>query len=591
MSDLTVLPPPLEHAAAAYNAGRFFEAEQLCQQLVTRGTGSFDTFLLLGATQINLGRKHAALSSYETAIKLRPEVPRAHLRRGQILHQLERYADAVASYDQAIRLRPDFAMAYSDRGISLGALRRYHEALASYDRAVEIRPDFAAAHFNRGNVLQDLNRLEEALAAYDRALQSRPELAEAHCNRGNVLQKLKHYEQAIASYDRAISLRPGFAVAHSNRGAALQALNRYEEAITSYDCAINIRPDYPGALSDRGLALEGLNRHEEALASYSRAFNLQPDHAEAHYAWALCQLLRGDFERGWQQHEWRWQAQQLHDRQRSFTKPLWLGDREIAGKTILLHAEQGFGDTIQFCRYVPLVAERGAQVVLEVQKELTNLMGTLAGPSQVVSEGQALPNFDVHCPLLSLPLALGTRLDTIPSATPYLGVPAPPRINWDGQLPPRTRPRIGLAWSGRPTHRNDHNRSVRLSSLLPLLDVDAAFVSLQTDVRPQDAPILKDRKDILQFGDHLTDFADTAALISNLDLVISVDTSLVHLAGALAKPVWILLPFCPDWRWLLDRDDSPWYPTARLFRQDASRNWDKVIVRVYDALLEFFKAE
>jgi len=548
--------PVLNRAVAALNGGRLVEAEQLCRHIIAAKPDFFDALYLLATVQSSLGKIDAAL----------------------------------ASYDRALNVRPDAVAAHIDRGALLEKFNRHREALASFDRALSLQPTYAAAHYNRGNVLQDLGCCEEAVASYDRALALRPDLARALSNRGNALQKLKRFADAVASYDRAIALRPDFAQAFSNRGAALQELKRYDEAVASYDRAIELRPDYADALSDRGLALEALQRYDEALASYDRAFAVRPDHSEAHYAEALCRLLLGDFARGWQQNEWRWQARQLRDSQRGFAQSLWLGQYEIAGKTILLHAEQGFGDTIQFCRYVPLVAARGARVILEVQASLTVLMSSLAGTTQVVSTGSALPDFDVQCPLLSLPLAFGTRLETIPSAVPYLRAPSQSVINWDARLGPKRRPRIGLAWSGMPTHSNDHNRSLPLDSLLSLLEVDATFISLQKDVPASDALTLNQRSEILRFGSTLTDFADTAALVSNLDLVISVDTSLAHLAGALGKPVWILLPFAPDWRWLLDRDDSPWYPTARLFRQDASRLWDSVIARVHEALRGGFSA-
>jgi Glycosyltransferase family 9 (heptosyltransferase) len=242
------------------------------------------------------------------------------------------------------------------------------------------------------------------------------------------------------------------------------------------------------------------------------------------------------------------------------------------------------GDTIQFCRYVPLVAARGARVILEVQRPLHEIMTNLAGATQVISKGDTLPDFDFHCPLLSLPLAFETRLETIPSTTAYLRAPDQTLNNWQARLGPKARPRIGLVWSGRPAHKNDQNRSISLRSLLPLLDIEATFVSLQKDVRSDDAAVLKKRIDVLHSGDALKDFSDTAALILQLDLVISVDTSVAHLAGALGEPVWILLPYNPDWRWLLDRDDSPWYPSARLFRQQQIGNWAGVIDQVKNEL-------
>jgi len=313
------------------------------------------------------------------------------------------------------------------------------------------------------------------------------------------------------------------------------------------------------------------------LASYDRALAVRPNYAEARWNMSLVQLLTGDFYGGWREYEWRWKNKGLELFKRDFAQPLWLGETEIEGKTILLHSEQGFGDTIQFSRYVPLIAARGARVLLEVPAPLKDLVVSLAGVAQVISAQDEPPRFDLHCPLLSLPLALGTRMETIPAHVPYFAVPAESMRRWHAALGSKHRLRIGLAWSGGPRHKKDANRSIKLHSLLPFLDVEADFISLQKDVRADDATVLQGRTDLAHFGDKLDTFADTAAVIGSLDLVISVDTSVAHLAGALAKPVWILLPFLPDWRWLLDREDSPWYPTARLFRQNAPGDWSSVI--------------
>jgi len=309
----------------------------------------------------------------------------------------------------------------------------------------------------------------------------------------------------------------------------------------------------------------------------------------AHCNAAALRLLTGDFERGWAHYEWRWQKNSVIPMQRNFSQPAWNGRDPIAGKAILIHSEQGLGDSIQFCRYVPLMVARGAQVIFEVQKPLQALMASLDGAAQMVPKGSPLPAFDLHCPLVSLPLAFATRLETIPSTAGYLSAPAQHVTTWQSRLEGKPRPRIGLVWSGNPGHERDRERSIGLRALVPLLDsvgADVTFVSLQKDVRAEDAALLRDRADILDYGDSLEDFSDTAALISQLDLVISVDTSVAHLAGALGKPVWILLTYFPDWRWLLRRDDSPWYPTARLFRQDESRTWDSAIARVRQALRE-----
>jgi hypothetical protein len=431
---------------------------------------------------------------------------------------------------------------------------------------------------------------EQALASYDRALALRPHFVEAQVHRGNALRKLKRFEEALASCERTLALWPDRAAAYGNRAIVLHELRRFAEALADYDRAFAIEPDYLDALCNRGATFYELGRFEEALASYARALAVRPDFADAHYNEAHSRLLTGDLRRGFEKFEWRWKIEPYASFRREFAQPQWLGTEEIAGKTILLHAADGFGDTIHLCRYTPVVAARAARVILEVQKPLQELMSSLAGGAQVLARGDPLPDFDLQCPLLSLPRAFGTELATIPSATPYLFVPPSRTASWNARLGPRHRPRIGLAWSGDPNHSNDRNRSIALDRFLPLLTgVDAIFVSVQRDVRDGDATVLQSRSDVLHFGPELKDFSDTAALISSLDLVISVDTSVAHLAGALAKPVWILLTFLPDWRWLLDREDSPWYPTARLFRQDGTRTWDDVITRVGAALQDFVR--
>jgi len=466
-------------------------------------------------------------------------------------------------------------------GFALHQAGRLEDAEKIYRKILATQPDhFGSLHW-LGVIFYQRGNHAEAVSQIDFALKRDPNNVFALNNRGIALYELKRFEEALASYDHALTLRPVFAKTLSNRGNVLGELKRFEEALSSYDHALTLRPDFAETLSNRGNLLRELKRFEEALASYDRTLTLRPDSGQTHFCEALCRLLMGDFDRGWAKFQCR--------RKRNLAQPEWLGSCEIGGKAILLHAEESLGDTIQFCRYVPLVAERAARVILEVQAPLHSLMSTLPVAAQIVSRGDPLPEFDVHCSLHGLPLAFGTRVETIPAATPYLRATSQAMMNWNARLGPRDRPRIGLAWSGNPENNIDHKRSMTLSSLLSLLDINATFVSLQKDVRADDAAVLTARSDLHYFGDELKDFSDTAALISNLDLVISVDTSVVHLAGALAKPVWVMLPFIPDWRWLLDRDDSPWYPTARLFRQDNSRAWDSVIQCVHAALHDFVR--
>jgi hypothetical protein len=432
-----------------------------------------------------------------------------------------------------------------------------------------------------------LRRYDEALAALDRALALQPDNADAHSNRGIVLSDIKRHDEAIASFDRALQLAPDHVEALSNKAAVLLALKRHDEALACCHRALALAPDHVGALCNHGTILNATMRQDEARAIYEHALTLAPDAPKLHGNLATVCLLTGDFARGFAEYEWRWKKDTLARTLRPFPQPLWQGE-DIAGKTILLHSEQGFGDTLQFCRYAPLVAARSARVILEVEPPLAALMRTLSGPSQVIAKGSPLPPFDVHCPLMSLPLACGTVLDTVPAETPYLKASAP--SGWRDRLTGLRRPAIGLVWSGNPRHERDNDRSMSLAALLPLLDADATFVSLQKEPRPGDAALLAERSDILRFGEKTGDFADTAALIGELDLVITVDTSVAHLAAALGKPVWIMVQYLPDWRWLLAREDSPWYPTARLFRQDATHRWDGVIARVNAALRDFVKS-
>jgi len=436
---------------------------------------------------------------------------------------------------------------------------------------------FDALHL-LGVVRQQQGRDADAVELIDRALALRPDDAAALSNRGRSLRALGRAHEALASCERALRLKPEFADAHNNRGLALAALKRPAEALKSYEAALSHDPAHLDALNNRGIALFEANRLDEALAAFDRALAVRPDHAHAHWNRAQVLLLSGDLARGWPEHEWRLVSNP--GLARTFDKPLWRGDAPLAGKTILLHAEQGLGDSIQFCRYAPMAAARGARIVLEVQRPLVDLMRALDGPMEVIARGDALPDFDLHCPLLSLPLAFGTALATIPAHTPYLGAPM---VDWGARLG-TMRPRIGLVWSGNPGHKRDAARSIPFFALMPLFELDATFVSLQKDVRASDAAILEQSGKVIDLGGSLASFADTATLIASLDLIISVDTSVAHLAGALGKPLWLLLPQVPDWRWLMGRDDSPWYPTARLFRHDGTRGWGGVIARVRDAL-------
>lgn len=494
--------------------------------------------------------------------------------RGLALHALKRYDEAVAHYDEALTIKPDFAEAWSKRGFALHRLKRHEDALASCDKALTIKPNLAPAWSNRGVALYGLGRDEEALASYDRALTIQPDFDKAWNNRGIVLHSLKRYDEALASYDNALTIKPKYAEAWSNRGSVLQALKRYDEALANYDNALTIKPDFAEAWSNRGIVLHALKRHDEALASYDRALTAMPDYPDAHFNLSLTQLSMGDFERGWQGYEWRWKLDNCPYGPRDFSRPSWDGTEDIAGMVILLHAEQGLGDTIQFARYAKLVAKKGATVLLQVQPSLKTLMGQMEGVSQTLAFDDPLPEFDFHCTLMSLPLAFATCLETVPCEIPYLFVEPRKRTEWESRLGRNVALRIGLAWSGKASLDNGPSRSVPLALLIDAMPAGVELYSLQKDVHPADQAVIDRRPDITHFGEN---FVETAALAMHMDLVISVDTAIAHLAGALGRPIWILLPYSADWRWLKAGEESPWYPTARLFRQPTIDDWDSVM--------------
>jgi len=526
-----------------------------------------------------LGRLDDALASFEQAIALRSNYAAALINRAQVLQRLGRAQDALDGIERALALKPDGG-ALALRGRLLRELNRNADALASFARALELVPDDADTLIARGNTYYDMKSFAAALADYERALSLRPDAAPIHNNRGNALRELDRSAEALEAFGRALKLTPGYAEAYNNRGNAQLALNRPSAALADYDRALALKPDYVDALVNRGSALRYLNRPDDAIESLDRAIALNPELAEAHWNRALTCLSVGDFEQGWRSYEWRWRRNTAEMTPRDFAQPQWHGE-DLQGRTILLHAEQGFGDTIQFIRYLPMVLAKGGKVILEIPDDLKPLVGQIDGMIAMVSRGQPLPPFDLHCPLLSLPLAFGTTLANVPAPRAYLRAPPERVAPWRAHLTRGEAPRVGLVWSGKPTHKNDHNRSIALARLAPLLlKPGFQFVSLQKEIRDADRAALRKFPALLRLDDALADFADTAAVVAALDLVITVDTAVAHLAGAMGKPVWILLPAIGDWRWLLERDDSPWYPSARLFRQPHIGDWGSVIARV-----------
>ncbi|MGJ4888329.1 tetratricopeptide repeat protein [Bradyrhizobium sp. HKCCYLRH3099] len=545
-----------------------------------------ESFIGLAQALRLAGRLDEAIKAYDRALQLQPEAVDSWDALGELLQARERHAEAALACDRLLQLAPDRIATWLRLGDVLEAQGRRDEAALAFEQALKLQPDHVDAANRAGAIHFDAGRYPEALANFDQSLQRQPDQAGVLCLKGISLRRLRRYEEAQVFGQRAQALSPHDPDFANSYGCILQNLGRHDEAIAMFDRAIAIRPQTADFYNHRATSLAELHRFEEAFASFDRAIALRPDFADAHWNAALFRLLTGDFARGWAGREWGRKCRAVGFVERNFDAPMWLADAPLAGKTILLHSDEGFGDSIQFARYATLVAAEGARVVLEVDAALQPLLAGLEGVAQCLARGKdAPPAVDYHCPLSSLPLAFATGLDTIPAMPSYLPRPADARrATWEQRLGPRDRLRVGLVWSGNPAHLNDHNRSLPLVMLAPLRETGAQFVSLQKEPRAADKIELAARDDIIDLTSDISDFVDTAALIDALDLVITVDTSVAHLAGAMGKPTWIMLPYTPDYRWLLDRDDSPWYPSVRLFRQDARRDYVDVVTRVRDAL-------
>ncbi len=568
----------------ALEAGQALEAQICCQRLLAADPNHAPALHLMGLIAFDAGQYDHALAWISRAIVQAPE-PDFLASLGATLSRQGRHEEALKAFDKAVQLEPDNAARWKQLGDALMELKRYDHALLSFQHVLKLDPRNPNAAYKSGVLLHEAGRHEEAVACLNICDELLPNRAPALQARARALLALRKFESALSDNLRVNTLAPDNADTLNNIGACLQSLGREEEALAWFDRALERLPDWIEILNNKANILHQLQRFDEALALYDDVRARRLDNVTTNWNWALLKMLLGDFEAGWAGREARWSIPDPSPYPK-FNQPMWLGEESIVGKTILVHVDEGLGDTIQFIRYVPMVLARGARVVLAVEPSLVPLLSEFPGVSQCLAHSDTLPAFDMHCPIGSLPLAFNTGLDTIPAEGSYLPPPHEERIqSWNARFGSHDRLRVGLVWSGSRTHRNDHNRSISLQALSRIFDVEAVFVSLQKDVREDDKAELG-RSEIIDWTAELTDFADTAALVKCLDLVISVDTSVAHLAGAMGCPTWILLPWTPDYRWLLHRDDSPWYPSVRLFRQDETRDYARVLDRVRAELLE-----
>jgi tetratricopeptide (TPR) repeat protein len=531
-----------------------------------------------GNALYGLRRLREALDAYNQAVDLKADHAEAWNNRGNVLLRLTRNDEALASHDKAITLRPNHAIAHCDRGKVLRSMHRSAEALESCDRAIALDPNQAAAHINRAAVLKDLGRPDEALASSRKALELEPLDVETISTLGNMLKDLRQLPEALACQEKAIALDPNVAEVWSNHGAVLSDIGRVDEAIASFDRAIALNPDHAQAHCNLGATLLELGRLDEALACNARALQIEPHYARAQFHTGLCRLAVGRLEEGWRLYEQRKKVDGLLA-PRSHVRPEWLGEEDLAGKTILVHAEQGLGDTLQFCRYLKLLERRGAKVSFAVQDMLRRLVGMISQTIEIVGFDEVPAQFDFHCYLMSLPLAFGTTLETIPADVPYLRAEPELIARWKQRIGANGF-KIGVNWRGNEA-AGDQGRSFQLREMAGLSRVPGVrLISLQKGPGTEQLADLPEGMKVETLGDDFDAgsdaFVDTAAVMETLDLVITSDTSVAHLAGAMARPAWVALKHAAEWRWLQNRRESPWYPTSRLFRQPARGNWTAV---------------
>ena len=562
-------------------AGRLDEAIELLTQATVAAPDDTEAAFNLGNALYRKGDVEAALTHYRTVAERRPGYAEVFANMTRAYQDVARLDDAIAAGQTAIRLKPALAEAHTNLGRAYLAAERLGEAVDAFQAAVIRQPNSAPAQANLANALHRARQHQGAVETARAALVLDDRLAEAWMTQGVALRELGQLDPAVEALRRAVELSPDDAPAHTNLGNALLDQDNHAEADAAFRRAIALDPTLAEAHSGLGYLLSNERRYDEAIASCERAIALRPDFAEAHWNQGFAYLLAGDFARGWEKYEWRKRHPRYAAAYPSFPAPTWEGE-DLSGRTLLIHAEQGLGDSIQFIRYAEELAARGARIIVACDKALISLFAPVTGVAQAVDKAGALPAFDLWVDQMSLPRVTRTRLDTIPAPIAYLVADEARVATWRLELGSGVN--VGLVWAGNPQHSNDRRRSLPVDAIRPLLDVAGLrFVSLQVGRRGREVEQFASAA-VVDLAPRLSDFMETAAVVANLDLVIAVDTAVAHLAGALGKPAWVLLRTRPDWRWLLEREDSPWYPSLRLFRQRHAGDWEDVVGRVRAAL-------
>jgi tetratricopeptide (TPR) repeat protein len=575
----------LSSALKLHQSGQVRAAEQLYRQILAAEPRHVDALNLLGAACLNLGQTSEAIGHLQKATQFGPNYSSAHDNLGVALASAGRFHEAASCFRRALELNPNNASTMVNLGSALSKQGLIQEAAAAYFDAVRMQPGSAPAHYELGNTLAKLNRMDAAVASLREAIRLRPKYSEAWNNLGNLLNKLGQLAEAERCFRQAIAIKPNYSRALANLGVALTEQGRLDEAVATLEHLVQIDPTFAEGHNNLGVARMKQGRLDEALADFETSLRLKPDYAEAPKNRAIAWLQQGDYARGWPAFESRWQSKEYP--KYSFNAPVWDGS-PLAGRTILLHAEQGLGDTMQFVRYAPLVQQRGGRVIVQAQRPLLPLLSRSTGIDQLIAPDEPIPAIDCYASLMSLPALLGTTMETVPHEVPYLATDPLLVEKWKRELAAIDAFKVAIAWQGNPDYRGDHLRSIPLREFAPLAAVSQVrLLSLQ---RGHGAEQLAEP--LLAFNVQTFDedfdrsgaFLDTAAVMQAVDLVVTSDTAIAHLAGALGVPVWVPLPYSPDWRWMLERSDSPWYPTMRLFRQKTVGRWDNVFAEIADAL-------
>lgn len=555
---------------------RFDEAVSLFKQSLEIASEQATALSYLSIVYLQQKKFKASMRCINEAIEVNPEYAEAHANKGNILKAQKRYEEALKCYEKSLALKPDVVDTQYNLGLLCADLKQYQQSANYFKQVVTSESRDAHSLHLYAEVLLNIDDYQESIKFFDASIALNGSGPSTWEGRGLVHLKLQQFDLARDDFMHVIKAEPKNANAYNNLGVALRELGQHEDALAAYDTAIALDKGDAKTLTNKGILLVDMHRYEDAFDCYEQGMRIGPDCYENHWNKAILHLLTGDYTQGWSLYESRWKSI-FKEGLRSYSQPLWLGDESIAGKTLFIYPEQGFGDYIQFCRYVTDVEKLGATVVLEVKTPLLPLMQTFKGNVNLIEAGSSLPDFDYHCPIMSLPLAFKTQQETIPAHIPYLYADEKKAESWAKRLGDKTKPRVGLVWSGSTAHRHDRYRSVALETLSPIFASDFEFHALQNEMREHDVTALNEINNIETHEDDLNDFSDTAALIDQMDLVITVDTSVAHLAGAMGKECWVLLAHSPDFRWLTDRTDSPWYPTVTLFRQPEYKDWTSVI--------------